>query len=158
MSDTIVIDLGCATYEDYPEDESVLKLIDRFHPSVLFGFDPNPSLVTTAIFERGCRVLLERRAAWTYDGFIGFSVDWNRLRGTTGEMMGPAAVPCFDIAKFIRELPEGELIVKMDIETAEYELVPHLMSQGVMGRISLLLIEWHGEPLPGPFDCPVEIW
>lgn len=163
----IVIDVGCATYPQHPEDESTMKLIERFKPSVYYGFDPHPSVVKTAIFEHGTRVLIEQKAAWTYDGFIGYTSGSNPLRATTGEAQGPAAVPCFDLAEFIIDLKDGRIVLKLDAEKAELTLLPHLARTGVDALLELLLIEWHcdtkeehqqREGLLAMLACPVEEW
>lgn len=38
--------------------------------------------------------------------------------------------------------------VKLDIESAEFELLPHLLTSGVLCRVHLLVIEWHLNALP----------
>ncbi len=104
---------------------------------------------------RTTKVWASQSAAWLYDGFIGYSE--SGITSQTGEMMGPAAVPCFDLAKFIRSLT-GEIVLKLDCEGAEYELLPYVHEDGSDALLSLLLVEWHGEPLTLPFRCPVEVW
>src|SRR3990170_8813696 len=74
----IVIDVGCARYGG---DYSIERLIEEFHPDLLYGFDPNP--VTTqkppgecdAYVIEGTTVFIERLAAWTYRGQIGYLED-----------------------------------------------------------------------------------
>lgn len=39
-------------------------------------------------------------------------------------------------------------IVKLDVESAEFELLPALLSTGVLCRVHMLLIEWHLNALP----------
>lgn len=153
-----MIDVGCHDYSNYPEDLSVGPLIKRFNPSVLYGFDP--AATKAAIFWDSTRVLIEPQAAWVYDGFIGFSRNHeNGLRSETGEMCGPAAVPCFDLAQFICDLPANEeIVLKIDAEGAEHKLLPHLHEDGADALLSLILIEWHGEPLDLPFRSRLEMW
>lgn len=152
----IVIDVGCATYPQYPDDESTLSLIRRFNPSVYYGFDPMAT--KTAIFEGKSRVLIDTKAAWLYDGHIGYERGINPLRNRTAEEAGPEAVPCFDLAAFITDLSDSRIVLKLDCEGAEYELLPHLCAHGVDQLLELLLVEWHREPLDLPLRCPVEIW
>jgi FkbM family methyltransferase len=53
-----------------------------------------------------------------------------------------------DMAAFIKELPpHDELWVKMDVEGAEYELIPHLHTNHIIPKIRKLFIEWHHEKI-----------
>ena len=45
---------------------------------------------------------------------------------------------------FIKKLPKhSELWMKMDVEGAEYELIPHLYNNNLLSSIDKLYIEWH---------------
>ncbi|KAG0303623.1 hypothetical protein BGZ98_006461 [Dissophora globulifera] len=52
-------------------------------------------------------------------------------------------------------LPRDFVVVKMDIEGAEYELVPHLAEMSTWSVIDYLLVEWHGAEIGG--GTPEEI-
>ena len=41
-------------------------------------------------------------------------------------------------------LPRDFVVVKMDIEGAEYEVVPHMLEMGCGKVVDHLLVEWHG--------------
>jgi FkbM family methyltransferase len=45
-------------------------------------------------------------------------------------------------------LPRDFVVVKMDVEGAEYELVPHMAEMGMWTVVDHLLIEWHGIEVP----------
>jgi hypothetical protein len=66
--------------------------------------------------------------------------------------------------------PEN-LIVKMDVEGAEFPLIEHLMETQTDRCIGLLLVEWHTEKMTNPAElkrrkdllistlrCPIEEW
>jgi hypothetical protein len=154
----IVIDIGCATYERYPDDESISKLVKRFRPKRLIGYDPAAPRMEYTINKT--RVDLRNQAAWTYDGEIGwYPHGWNGLRNRTGTLEGaPKKVRCIDIASTIIDELDARIVVKMDAEGAEYTLIPYLHEAGADALIELLLVEWHGEPLDLPLRCPVEEW
>jgi hypothetical protein len=161
----IVIDLGCHEYANYPEDISIAPLIERFEPGILWGFDPAGDDFEYTI--GNTQVILSGKAAWVYNGSIGFSENReNGLRSYTAEHAGPRAVPCFDIAEFLRGLSphEQDLVLKMDIEGAEYTLLPHLVATGTDKLLDLLLIEMHdldinkNQDLLDRLSCPVEQW
>lgn len=53
-------------------------------------------------------------------------------------------VKAFDMANYIRKISNTTTIVmKMDIESAEYVVLPHLMASGVLCSIDFLRMEWH---------------
>lgn len=163
----IVVDLGCCSYERNGRlEDSIHTLIKRFKPAVLFGFDPHPGLPDAVGQVYGTTVITSRRAAWLFDGVIGFD-----LQGNCSHVDSDAldAADCFDVAAWVRALPEANAVLKLDIEGAEYMLLPHLVEQKLMDRFSLVLVEWHEgqyangyesdrEAILAGIDCPVEEW
>jgi len=61
-------------------------------------------------------------------------------------------VPAVDIARVLRSsawrAKGGPIIVKLDVEAAEYDLLPRLLITGVLCRCNFLIIEWHLNALP----------
>lgn len=167
MGVTVVVDLGCYGHPDHEgaSQDSVGQLIERFKPDRLYGFDPHPGQVTSAIYEGTTAVLLERKAAWVRDGEISYHAN-----GLASEILqGDETVSCFDLSPWLRSIGE-QVILKMDVEGAEYELLWHIIRTGNAGTIKRLLVEWH-EPPVGPGDWeyqrgyitdsvpfPVEAW
>jgi len=183
----IVVDLGC-----YPHGHeiSIERLIDRYAPDVLYGFDPYPDLIEgertitrdrIGAGHKSVRVVLERKAAWTYDGEIEMALvpgerAWDstvmrdknsRLEWRRGEVV---TVPCFDLARWLRAVePVGEgLILKMDVEGAEFPLCEHLIQTRTDVLVGRLFVEWHDLKMDYPpkrraeleerLHCPVEEW
>lgn len=149
----IVVDLGC-----YPHDSdvSIEPLVARFSPDVLYGFDPFLA-VGTNYFVAQTRIELRPYAAWTHDGYVGFIGAEMRSRVYETEL---GTVPCFDLARYIAELPDDEIVLKMDVEGAEYALIQHLCAMNTDERLALLLVEWHcaecgrgGDNVEGCPDC-----
>ena len=136
----IVIDIGCARYGG---DYSIERLIEEFHPDVLYGFDPHSSLAEIEIDgDIGDTIVsLKRKAAWTFDGEVGYRED-GLNSWVTDDPTAPK-VPCFDLARFIEELPETEIVLKIDAEGSEYDLLSHLILTGADERLSLVWCEWH---------------
>ncbi len=157
----IVIDLGCKTWG---EDESVGVLVERFKPDLFFGFDP---LISEGLYRDASATVrvFSGRAAWLYDGFADFT-DAGICSGIPAENGTTAgAVPCFNFGSFFHALPDGEIVVKVDIEGGEYPLLMDLCLRGLDAKIALLLGEWHtGEYANGHDEvrpelrCPVEEW
>ena len=163
----IVIDLGCLGWaRNGGVEDSILTLIKRFHPKVLYGFDLHPALQEKMGDVDGTLVVTARRAAWTNDGEVGFDTQGNCTHVDSDQI---ARVEAFDLAAWVRTLPEARIVLKVDVEGAEYVLLPHLIRHGLMDRFSHLLVEWHSEPYANGFEadrasilegveCPVEDW
>lgn len=146
----IVIDVGCARYGG---DFSIERLIEEFHPSVLYGFDPSwqPGMFT-AWDGLETSVVASNHAAWTHDGFVTFA--GSGLGGhVSDEPISSAAVACVDLAQFIKDLPdEEEIVLKIDAEGAEYDLLDHLIEQEADKRLALAWVEWHNFGVPSPSE------
>ena len=156
-----VADIGCMSYAAHPEDESKMKLIDRFRPDVYWGFDPHPAQEEydgyAGTFAPQAATIVRRKAAWTFDGTIGLTIPpavLNPLRTSVVLPTVNETVECFDLALFLRG--KGPLVLKMDAEGAEHVLLPHVFADPeAMSQITLLLIEWHGWPscdIPIPWE------
>lgn len=151
---TVVIDVGCAARAG---EESVHKLIERFHPRLLIGYDPGAR--DAEYTWHGTDVMIFAAAAWTRSGSVKFVEQGNdgieSFVAVSGDFKGRTNwVPCTDLAVLLRQ--HDKVVLKMDVEGAEYELIPHLIETGAIERVRLLLIEWHGDPLPVP--VPTEPW
>ena len=48
-----------------------------------------------------------------------------------------------EFEEIFRELNKEKVIVKMDCEGAEYEIIENLYKSGLLGKIDVLLMEWH---------------
>ncbi len=163
----IVVDLGCCSYlRGNQLEDSIHTLIKRFKPAVLFGFDPHPGLPDAVGQVYGTTVITSRRAAWTDDEKVGLSLQGNCTHVDLDEKQ---MIQAFDLATWIRALPEARIVLKLDIEGAEYVLLPHLIRHGLMDRFSHLLVEWHTggrangyesdrASILAEIECPVEEW
>lgn len=148
----IVVDLGCHTHRD---QDSITPLIARYNPLVLYGFDPHPDTRDTITRINKTTVIVARKAAWTVDGNHHLAVD-----GTATKLDGQGDVltQTFDLAAWLFVLPRLPTILKLDVEGAEYDLLPHLRHRQADELLDGILIEWHGEPLSIDLACPVEDW
>ena len=94
---------------------------------------------------KGRRVELVNAAVWTQDTVIS----WGRKFVVNSGAKLPAAStrPAVDIASFLRKRAtlDDYVVVKLDIEGAEYQVVPHLLAQGVAPLIDEMFIEFHTE-------------
>ena len=172
---TIVIDVGCA---DQGHDNSIRKLVDRFHPGMLYGFDPAEAMGQAYMVEETSVFVNPTAwgsAAWITDGYVGYIAEGDRSR-VVDETESSAVAPCFDLARFIEALAEPEIILKLDCEGAEVPLLDHLRLSGADKQLSLILVEyhcqncgggggWHAPDCPSPrfpprqvLACATELW
>ncbi len=147
----IVVDLGSETYG---QEESSLKLMEMFRPTVMYAFDP---LCRNASWGfKGCRVHYLAAAAWTEGGTINLGVGADSGLNATvmaqknevGEWTDSVTVPCIDFSTWLEWL--GPAAVKMDIEGAEYPILEKMITYGTDRLMQPLLVEWHDHKLGAP--------
>eukprot|EP01103_Thecamoeba_quadrilineata_P018348 TRINITY_DN693_c0_g1_i2.p1 TRINITY_DN693_c0_g1~~TRINITY_DN693_c0_g1_i2.p1 ORF type:complete len:120 (+),score=21.40 TRINITY_DN693_c0_g1_i2:585-944(+) len=65
------------------------------------------------------------------------------------------SVPSIDISSWIQENlnPDDYIVVKMDIECAEYRVLVHLFETGIIGYIDKIYVEFHKKKKKGRKDC-----
>lgn len=94
------------------------------------------------------------KAVWIYDGFINFFLDQKKGYGSsvikekkTGKLDkdNPDRVECIRLSSFIDKISNDydEIILKLDIEGAEYAVLKDMLETGSINNISKLMIEWH---------------
>jgi len=121
------------------------RLIDRFQPSVLYGFDPQSQDGQARI--RGTLVVVSSAAAWIHDGAVQF--EGENLGAHIVQEFGGVEVKCIDLAAFIVSLVHWP-VLKLDCEGAEYAIVEKLLAEEV--GLERLLVEWHCP------ECKHGIW
>jgi FkbM family methyltransferase len=97
---------------------------------------------------------VREEAIWIEDGEMPFyiSIDrWGDLGCTLDknkseklDLENPRIVKTIDISKFIDSFSDEDyIILKLDIEGAEYEVVSHLINTKKIHKIKELHVEWH---------------
>lgn len=154
---TVVVDLGCA---DHGVGFSLAALIAEYEPDRVYGFDPSPLVNECLISMNGTPVEVKRSAAWLHDGETSYTSAGTGSRVGEGNQM----VSCFDFSAWLRRTVNGDqVVVKMDIEGAEYALLERMIEDGTDVLVSELLVEWHGDPgkrapILARLSCPVREW
>ena len=123
-------------------------------------FEPNPDC---KVKEKLIDIKLKdfeiiEKAVWIFDGTIQFSIEnietWGEDHGSVITELNsshlkrakpPIIVECIDFHKILSQYPKSEydVLVKMDIEGAEYQVLRHVISMGSAVNINQIFVEWH---------------
>jgi FkbM family methyltransferase len=138
--------------------------IERGSETEFFAFEPQPELVSCAEeVRRGhpeVPIHFSNKAVWVLDGTMDFylATEWgpNHRGGSTllaGHVKNaakvdysrPIAVGCIDFSRWIRRnfSRRDHLVVKMDIEGAEYPVLEKMIADGTIDYINELIVEFH---------------
>jgi FkbM family methyltransferase len=66
-------------------------------------------------------------------------IQWNRKFNWKKKVK----VPCVDLSRLINESDAKNIVVKLDIEGAEFEVLPHIIKEGAIKKITHLYVEFH---------------
>jgi FkbM family methyltransferase len=150
-----------------------LLVFDQFYAGLgrefrWFGFEVQPALHAAAVaararYDKG-PVEFVHAAAADRDGVVSFALEGKAdgrhpYDGTT--IMPTLArqpdaprleAPAVDLARFLleRTTETTAIVIKMDVEGAEYGLLRHLLASPVAARIDLILCEFHWRRFPFP--------
>lgn len=128
---------------------SVQKFISAFEGFEIFSFEPNPHL--KAYHDKLPNTLIEA-AIWVEDGTIDFFLDCADYDGSSVfehkmyiENKQKITVRCIDFSQWISQQfdPRDLIILKLDIEGAEYRVLDKMIADGTIDYIDELLIEFH---------------
>lgn len=158
MSRSIYLDFGANagdTVADYLASHEVDKC---------WAFEPNPVLANDLrVRFAGKPVEIVEAAAWSSDGtmplYLGHSHSSTLMEGkVTLENFPQYAitydkwvdVTTLDTARWLREtlMPGDHVVMKMDVEGAEYVVLPTLLEGGAIELIAELRCEFHPERFP----------
>ena len=135
--------------------------IKRFYKSSMYSpdfkiyaFECNPHL---AAIQYGNDVTVIHKAAWTYDGELEFFVSRSKPADVQGSSIykekitgnldteHPVKVACCDFSKWLKETftPDDNIILKMNIEGAEYDVLEKCIADDTICYIKNAWIQWH---------------
>ncbi|MFD7494161.1 FkbM family methyltransferase [Streptomyces sp. NPDC059832] len=132
-----------------------------------YAFEPNASLLPSIraniqqVRHAGL-VEVSASAVWTEDGmidlFLGHHESSTVMPGKRVppvydqqiDYSSPVAVSAVDFSAWLRRTvtPEDHVVVKMDIEGAEYPVLRKLLADGTIDLVSVLYVEWHHDRFP----------
>jgi FkbM family methyltransferase len=124
------------------------------HDTKIWAVECNPMLKNIN-YGPGVRAIHE--AAWICDGTVEFCLSktspgvcqgssvYKEKRTGNLDSAHPVKVKCFDFSKFLTEnfTISDNVLVKMNIEGAEYDVLEHLLKEGTIILIKELFVQWH---------------
>lgn len=143
------------------------RFINELPDHDFYAFEPNKELMPSIHqqverADRSPRVEISPSAVWTHDGtidlFLGHHESSTVMPGKRVPPMydqqidysSPVSVQATDFSAWLRRTvaPDDHVVVKMDIEGAEYPVLTKLVADGTINLISVLYIEWHYDRFP----------
>jgi FkbM family methyltransferase len=126
-------------------------------------FEANPLTYNDSLQSKpsyNCEVVIHNKVIWKIDGHVNVNInaDLPLDNGTNILEIPPDRdiqynrkfnwqekinVPCVDLAKIIRDSDSKFIVVKMDIEGAEFEVLQHLIKENALQKINHLYVEFH---------------
>jgi len=154
----IFIDCGAHTGESV---KLFMKRVVNADKYSIHSFEPNPR--SAQIFRSSCgqfkNVTLYEKAAWiddcVLDFFLGSSAGCTLIKEKTSGNLdkdNPVKVEATSLSKFIINNfnRSDNIVLKIDIEGAEYNVIPDLIKTGAINYIKQLFGEWHFEKIGFP--------
>jgi len=144
--------------------------INRFRKSSMYkpgakiyAFECNSFLRN---FQYGSDVTVIHKAAWVCDGELKFYLSkrnpslvqgssvYREKRTGNLDKEHPQKIPCIDFSKWIKNTfqPDDNIIVKMNIEGAEYDILEKMIADDTLKYIKKLFVQFHWERCGVPID------
>lgn len=140
-----------------------LKKVANSQIYTVHSFECNPESIVKfkAAHAKNNNVILHEKAVWTHEDGLKFylgassgcSVIESKRSGDL-DKNNPIFVESISLSKFIREnfSSDDNLVLKIDIEGAEYEVLQDLIDSGTIKYVKHLFGEWHHQKI----DLPLE--
>jgi len=118
---------------------------------VLYAFDPITKPYKVKRVDPD--IIFHQKACWTYDGEIDFFASSRYKSKPSSIFVNPKGKstlmrsPCIDFSKWILDnfQKNDYIVLKMDIEGAEYEVLPKMLKDGSMEYVNLAFVEFHDQ-------------
>lgn len=150
------IDLGAYTGDTIQQFHSWMLISDNPNKYTIYAFEPNPDLTKQMkdVASQYKNVIFKPWAAWIFDGRIEFAKDQTATPMGSTVMESKAAiwdihphvkVKCFNFPQWLKQMfkEDDEVIVKMDIEGAEFPILEAMLANGSITIPKKLLVEFH---------------
>lgn len=149
----VFIDLGCndgSTVEEF-RNWSKVAFPDR-NSWQIKAFDPNPHFKDRWKIIEDKDTVFEEKAAWVVEKELMLAIE--RSEESLGSTVMPGKkkvwdaspkiiVKAFDFSKWLEQYKDHFVVVKMDIEGAEFPLLDKMIKTGTITIPNKLLVEFH---------------
>ena len=130
----------------------------------VFAFEPDPVAIEKLLrniedSKTNFPIAVIQKAATKFDGIANFygsnrgreNTGTSSLNGRKRNVVGGDVyqVETCDIGRFIKDLPFKSLIIKCDVEGAEYEIIDSLAMYSIFDRVIAMFTEFHDKKIPG---------
>lgn len=128
----------------------------------IYSFEPNPFFFNN--FKNIKKHILVRKAVWVEDTQLDFYLDKDPLKaGSTLikskksailDKKNPIKVEALDFSRWLKDnlSKDDHIILKMDIEGAEYKVLNKMIGDNTFSYIDELWIEWHQRKVRLPVE------
>ncbi len=158
----VYIDLGARNGDTI---DWYLKTYPKRVPSIIWAFEANPQNYELMdkywTKHRDLDIRVIKKAAWIDSKGVEFTLD-NRPGVLTGGSMfnhnqaylkntTKVKVESVDFSFWLKNntAATDDIMVKMDIEGAEYDILDKMFVDGTINRVKIIIIEWHDRFMPG---------
>jgi len=148
----VYIDLGAYDGDSIKKFMRMRNLPVKPSQFEIFAFEPNRNLYTLLSKLAYPNLSTLSSAAWVRDEMREFAVDTTATPMGSTLMAGKVSIwdhfkkvqiQCFDFSEWIKVFKDDYLIVKMDIEGAEFPILEKLITDGTDKYINQLWVEMH---------------
>jgi FkbM family methyltransferase len=132
----------------------------------IYCIEPNETLIgqiNRRAFDARRTFITMWAAAWVYDGTVDLFASTAPVAATVvpGKVEhdpwpqidygSPTAIPCFDFSRWLLRTFDlkDEVVVKMDVEGAEYDIIEKMIADRSILLVRKLICEWHYDRFPG---------
>ncbi len=124
--------------------ETIAKLKELFGDHKMYCFEPNP------VFNKEYKTPPINKAVWIENTTKKFRLCNNSQSNSLYKRCNTQQtidVECIDFSEWIKQFKEDYLIVKMDIEGAEFEVLKKMIKDNTIDYVNELLVEFHGSKI-----------
>ncbi len=149
----IFIDLGAYNGDSIEEFRNWSKVAFPGRTSwKIYAFEPNPKFAGVLRKKEDENTKTYNTAAWTKDTELEFAVDSTKTPLGSTVMSGKKAiwdtmshirVTAFDFSEYLKKFKDDFVVVKMDIEGAEFPILEKMIADGTDKIPHVMMVEFH---------------
>lgn len=149
----VFIDLGCYSGDTVEEFKNWRRLsFPDKQDWVIHAFDPNTKWNKKWQKMKDGKTHFHNKAAWIEDAELDFALDSSDTplgstlmpgKKKTWDNNDKVTVNAFDFSEWLKQFKDDYVVVKMDIEGAEFPILEKMLKDGTITIPAYLLVEFH---------------